>query len=105
MSAQTVLAEAMAPAEDPAVKEAVRDRIRDFAAATFLVGAGEVGPDTDLFEANVIDSFGFVELVSFLEQTFGIAIEEDDLTSPEMATLAGIERVVTGKLRQQGALR
>ncbi len=75
--------------------------IKDFVAETFLVDFGIEGgvePDTDLFEAKYIDSFGFVELVVFLEQRYAVKLSEDDLADPRMATLAGIQALILSRL-------
>ena len=75
-----------------------QDDIRGFLSRTFLVEFGaEVKDDTDLFETGLIDSYGFIELVQFLEHTYGISLSVDDLASTEMATLAGITRLVSDR--------
>jgi len=76
----------------------LQDEIKNFLTSTFLFefGAG-VTLDTDLFEAGLIDSYGFIEMVQFLEQTYGIALSDDDLASKEMSTLSGIARMVSGR--------
>jgi acyl carrier protein len=76
----------------------VQDDIRRFISRTFLFEFGtEVRDDTDLFDTGLIDSYGFIELVKFLEQTYGIGLSVDDLASPEMATLQGITRLVADR--------
>lgn len=81
----------MAPSE-------IEQRIQEFMSKTFLFEFGsEVNADTDLFEAGLIDSFGFVELVSFLEGTFEVKFSDDDLASPETSTLSGIARTVRAR--------
>lgn len=72
-------------------------------AKAFLFEFGqEVKVDTDLFEAGLIDSFGFVELVSFLEGTFEVKFTDDDLASPDTATLGGITRTVLARRQPAG---
>jgi len=79
----------------------VQRRIMDFMSRTLLFQFGNsVGPDTDLFQAGLIDSFGFIELVGFLEATFAVKLTDDDLASPETATLAGTTRLVMSRLSQ-----
>ena len=39
-----------------------------------ISGAG-IGSDTPLFSTNLIDSFGVLELIAFIEQTFHVEIE------------------------------
>jgi acyl carrier protein len=77
----------------------VQNRISDFMSRTFLFQFGNgVGPDTDLFQAGLVDSFGFIELVGFLESTFAVKLTDDDLASPETATLAGTTRLIVSRM-------
>lgn len=81
---------------------ALQDQIRDFVAKQFLVEFGDdLTDETDLFDAGVIDSYGFIDLVSFLEKTYGVTLSDDDLASPGMSTLAGIAQMVAQ--RQSGS--
>ena len=36
---------------------------------------GELGADEPLFSSGIVDSFGVLELIAFLEDTFGISID------------------------------
>ena len=38
-----------------------------------------VDPDTDLVEERVFDSMGFIELVLWVEERFGVTFEADEL--------------------------
>jgi acyl carrier protein len=77
----------------------IQDRIQAWLEQQFLVSFSEdVNSDTDLFEAGVIDSFGQVELVSFLEKTFSIHFTDEELMSPEMAKLSSMTTIVNSKL-------
>jgi acyl carrier protein len=73
--------------------------IHAFVVETLLPGRGgdPVGYDDDLLALGVIDSFGIVELVGFLEERFGIAIEDDDLTPEHFSSVAGIAEFVSSK--------
>jgi len=56
-----------------------------------------IGPDTNLFEAGVLDSFGLIELVKFIEKEFSISIEDDEIASPALSSLAGMTALVERK--------
>jgi D-alanine--poly(phosphoribitol) ligase subunit 2 len=76
----------------------IQSQVRDYVARQFLTDFnGQLTEESDLFEAGVIDSYGFIELVSFLEQTFGISLTDDDLASPQMSSLAGISQLVAAR--------
>jgi len=72
--------------------------IGSFISQTFLFDFGTaVKADTDLFAAGLIDSYGLIELVKFLELTYGIVLSDDDLASTDLTTLAGITRLVADR--------
>ena len=60
------------------------------------VGQAEVPEDieTSLFEAGVIDSFGVMDLVERLEESFGIKVPDKDMIPRRFETLAKIAAYV-----------
>ena len=79
-------------------------RIERFVADNFMVEFGPaVDRDTDLFEAKYLDSFGFVDLVTWLEQDFSIKLTEDDLAEPAMGSINGIVSLVRRRLTDAAA--
>jgi len=76
--------------------------ISRFIEERFLVSFsdGKLSVGSDLFEAGVIDSFGVVELVSFIQDEFGVALEAEDLLSPELATVTGLVALIEQKSEQ-----
>ena len=53
--------------------------------------------NTDLFETGFLDSFGFVELVGFLETLTGQTVTEEEMDDPRFTTVAGIVEVMSEK--------
>ncbi|MEM7469070.1 MAG: acyl carrier protein [Pseudomonadota bacterium] len=75
---------------EPAIKTYLEDQ--------FLIDFGEdISAQTDLFEAGLIDSYGYIDLVSYLESHFGISISEDELNSSALNSLDGIVAIVGTK--------
>jgi D-alanine--poly(phosphoribitol) ligase subunit 2 len=73
----------------------LEDEIRQYLSRTLLVQFGaDVTRESDLFASGQIDSYGLIELITFLEQTYGIGLSSDDLASPDLATLSGMTRMV-----------
>ena len=54
----------------------------------------KINADTDLFYEGVIDSFGIVDLVGFIETTFSVALTNNDMTSPLLSTLNGQVKLI-----------
>jgi len=60
--------------------------------------------DVDLFEAGILDSLAFVELLLLLEQQFGVTTNVEDLEIENFRTIARIagfvaERSASGRAR------
>ena len=54
--------------------------IRDFIVENFLFGdTNGLGEDSSFLETGIVDSTGILELVSFIEETYGILIEDEEL--------------------------
>jgi acyl carrier protein len=69
--------------------------------AAFLVGRfraslrrGELGYDEPLISSGVVDSFGMLELIAFLEDTFGVTIDPSQHDLTEFETVNSIAILV-----------
>lgn len=71
----------------------VRAVIRKFLEDNFILGDGNaLGDSVSLVEGGVLDSTGVMELVSFLETRFDIAIGEEDMIADN---LDSVDRICT----------
>ncbi len=79
--------------------DAVTRGIMGFLRREFLIefNGTTVGPQTDLFTHGYIDSFGFVELVTFLEETFDIKFETEELLSVPLTSVEAMAATVRRK--------
>jgi acyl carrier protein len=65
----------------------------------FLFGDGEsLKEDTSFLERGIIDSTGILELVMFLEETYRIKIEDDELIPENLDNLRNITQFLQRKL-------
>ena len=55
---------------------------------------GELGPDDSLFSSGIVDSFGVLELIAFLEDTFHIVIDPSRHELTEFDTINKIAALV-----------
>jgi acyl carrier protein len=77
----------------------VTTRIREFVVDTFLLGDDDGFDDDDsLIEGGIVDSTGVMELVSFLEETYGIAIEDRELVAANLDSITRLRAFVDGKV-------
>ena len=74
------------------------DTIKAYLENNFLFEFGDdVDSDTNLFEAGLIDSFGFVELITFLEGEFKVKFEKHEMLGGNFASLDKIFAAVGNK--------
>lgn len=77
---------------------ACKDQVRAFLAANFYVGdMAALRDDTSLIDKGIIDSTGVLEVVGFIEQTFGIAVDDSELLPENLDTIQGIAAYVIRK--------
>lgn len=57
----------------------------------------ELRPETQLLQSGLIDSLGMVDLVAYLEQSFSIAVDDDDMVPENFETVAAISAFVERK--------
>jgi acyl carrier protein len=77
----------------------MEQQLREFLAGNFFLGDDPSALDgsTSLIEAGVIDSTGVLELVGFLEETFEIRIDDEDLVPENLDSIDNIVRFVERK--------
>lgn len=78
--------------------------VKEFIIENFLFGEEEqLNPDTDFFDKGIIDSTGVIELVNFLEETFKISVEDEELLPQNLSSLNNIDTFLQKKLNQKVA--
>jgi acyl carrier protein len=77
----------------------VKAQVRRFIEDNFIMGAGGVSlADGDSFlEHHVLDSTGFLELISYLEETFAIKVGDDEMVPENLDSLDNIARFLARK--------
>lgn len=84
----------------------VLDGVRHVLVERFDLGLrpGRIAPAEPLFDGGLeIDSMSAIELVVALEETFGVVLEEADLTERNFATVGDVARLVERKLAKEAA--
>jgi len=79
--------------------QSIQEQVRAFVIESFLFGNPEEGFDdeTSFLESRIIDSTGILELVAFLENTYGITIDDHELDPSNLDTLNRIATFVERK--------
>jgi acyl carrier protein len=76
------------------------DVVKQFVLDHFLSGEdpARLTPSTPLVTGGILDSLGLLEVVSFLEKTFGVEFEAHEVDPASFDTLARIDQLVQQKL-------
>jgi acyl carrier protein len=80
----------------------IEQEIRNYLTEEFLFGRSETLNEDTALLGNVIDSQGVIELVSFIQQHFKIEIDDEEVTTDNLATLKSVVALVEKKLRSKG---
>jgi len=79
------------------------ENVKAYIVENFLFGDDHrIGPDTDFIENGILDSTGVLELVGFLEEKYGIRVEDDELVPDNLNSLEKIALYIskkTGKIQ------
>jgi acyl carrier protein len=78
---------------------AVAPRIRDYLSKDFLFSDDgfQYDDDASFLELGIIDSFGVVELVAFVEEEFGISVADDELVPDNFDSVSKLSAFINRK--------
>lgn len=81
-------------------EEEILAAVRSFIAKEFLYMRPNftLGDDDSLLKGGVVDSMGVLEVMSFLEETFGVRPDDDEITEANLGSLRAIARFVAAKV-------
>ena len=87
--------------------DCTEDALRAFVTTRFRASLGSKTLDTHtpLFSSGIIDSFGVLELIAFLDETFGVDIDPARHEIDEFDTLGKIQTLVNDLKQRGGASR
>jgi acyl carrier protein len=80
----------------------VEEKLTDFISEVFLTGNRNtsITPQTSLLETRVVDSLGILEIIEFMEQEFGITVEESDMIPENLDSIDKMTRFI--KVKAEG---
>jgi acyl carrier protein len=85
----------------------VEDEIRDFIVDNFLFGEEDsrLSGDDSFMEQGIVDSTGVLELVAFIENTYGIKINNAELVPDNLDSINKLVQFINGKTREKASTR
>jgi acyl carrier protein len=78
----------------------LKSDLRQFILDNFLYGQDDniLGDNISFLEKGIIDSTGVLELVSFIEETYGISVDDEDLIPDNFDSLNKLSSYIGQKI-------
>lgn len=79
----------------------IKEKVKGFILENIAIGHnGDLSGEISLLENGIIDSTSILELITFLEDEFGISIEDEEIIPENLDSLNNIEKFVQSKIQQ-----
>ena len=77
----------------------VREELREFIIENFMIGRDpeELSDSGSLLELGIIDSTGVLEVVGFLEEKYGLEVDDDELVPENLDSIENLEGFIKRK--------
>lgn len=81
-------------------QDQIRKELRDFIIELFFTkdDADSLGDEDSFMKEGIIDSTGVLELVAFIEDQYGLAVEDNEMTPENLDTINNLVGFISGKL-------
>lgn len=80
----------------------IEARVRAFIAENFPseAGAAPLPAEASLFAAGLIDSMGVLTVVTWIEETFGVVVDDDEVVPENIDGIGRLTNYIAGKLAE-----
>jgi acyl carrier protein len=73
-------------------------QIRDFLVSNFYIAnTKSLSVTASLLDQGIVDSTGVLEVIGFIEETFGISVEDSELLPENLDSIQGIAQFIARK--------
>ena len=75
-----------------------KEKLKVFFKDNFMVEIDDkFNPDDSFLENGIIDSTGVLELVTFIEESFGFKVEDEEIIPENLDSISSIEAYINSK--------
>ncbi len=76
----------------------LREQVRQFIISNFYVSdPAALADDASLLDAGIVDSTGVLEIITFIETTFSLAVEDQEMLPENLDAVSNIVKFVQKK--------
>lgn len=79
----------------------IQDEIRQYILKASYADEEQIKDKTLIFEQGLMDSMGFMSLISFLEETFSVQMKDNDLVERNFESIEAISNFICLKLNHK----
>ena len=80
----------------------IRSQVRSFVTTNFYVpDPSALADEASLLDQGIIDSTGVLEVISFLEDTFGLTVDDSEMLPENLDSIRAISNYVGRKLESR----
>ena len=84
----------------------IRSQVKAFIIDNFMFGSGNgLSDNTSLLNEGIMDSTGALELITFLEETFQIDVEDEEMIPENLDSIDNVVAYLARKGLQAGAVQ
>jgi acyl carrier protein len=62
-----------------------------------MAGDVEIGDETSFMDEHILDSTGFIELITFVEETFSVTVDDEEMLPENFDSLRNIDDYLARK--------
>jgi acyl carrier protein len=79
----------------------IQTKVKEFILKTAYITEDKISNDSLLFAEGIMDSMGFISIISFIEETFQIAASDNELLESNFESVNAITNFVTKKMNSK----
>lgn len=76
----------------------MKERLKKFIIDSFKFGEGTIDDDEPLFESGIIDSFGFIKLLAFIDEELKVHLGMGDVIIEKFGTINQMVETLESKM-------
>lgn len=81
--------------------EEIQNNFLDFISHNFFVEKEEIDLEKSLMDEGIIDSFGLIEIASYIEKEYSINVQQDQVTRENFGSVVKIVNFIKNELTER----
>lgn len=78
----------------------MKEQLKKFIINSFMYGKGSISDNEPLFETGIIDSLGFIKLLSFVQDKLNVPIDMSEVTMEKFRTIDDMVKTIESKMQK-----